>query len=147
MRQRTDWQWDPAVVLPENDPMAARRYLDFGPLLPQVTGSLRAGTLIAENIDLYGRGAFGFDARNKTTTQANGDNATYYELGGAVEVRLRRTLSFTATGMTRQIIRDDAMPVVDDHNTIQPFPQTRHPFPSHRKQLTPTSAPGSTNGK
>src|SRR4029079_19378571 len=53
-RLDNDWSWDPSRVAAA-DPTAARRYLDLGPVLPQIIASLRGGTLIAENVDLLAR--------------------------------------------------------------------------------------------
>ena len=121
VRQETDWQWDPAVVLPEGDAMTPRRYLDLGPVLPQAIAAVRAGTLIAENIDLYGRGAVAADL-TRAPAERNGNNASYYELGGAIEIRLRRTLSVSASATTRQVTREPSMPVVDERLVAQDLP-------------------------
>ena len=40
-RRDTDWRWDPSV--PQSDPLIAKRYLDLGPVLPQLLLSGRAG--------------------------------------------------------------------------------------------------------
>lgn len=121
VRQDTDWQWDPAVVLPQGDPMTPRRYLDLGPVLPQSIGSLRAGTLLWENVDLYGRVAIARDLTKKDQT-TSGQNASYYELGGAIEVRLRRTVSLTASASTHQTQLEHATPIVDVMGTPQTLP-------------------------
>ena len=102
-RASTDWIWDPTVVDP--DPVAAKRYLDLGPVLPQLTGSLRAGTLIAENVDVYARGAFAADLASDNSRETYA--ASYLEGGGAVEVRLRRTIAIGASVLSRQTERDD----------------------------------------
>jgi hypothetical protein len=99
----TDWLWDPTVLDP--DPVAAKRYLDLGPVLPQLTGSLRAGTLIAENVDVYARGAFAADLASDNSRETY--SASYLEGGGAVEVRVRRTVAIGASALTRQTERDD----------------------------------------
>ena len=121
VRQDNDWQWDPAVVLPEGDAMTPRRYLDLGPVLPQAIAAVRAGTLIAENIDLYGRGAVARDLTDKATPKSS-TNASYYELGGAIEVRLRRTISVTGSASTRQITRASAPDIVDQRLLAQDLP-------------------------
>jgi hypothetical protein len=101
-RHDTDWRWDPTVT--ETDPLAAKRYLDLGPVLPQLVASVRAGTLIKENIDLYVRGAAATDLQPQDGTHST-FSANYLEIGGALEVRLRRTLSLGASGMTRETTR------------------------------------------
>ena len=78
----TDWLWDPTVLDP--DPVAAKRYLDLGPVLHDTTVSLRAGTLIAENVDVYARGALAFD-RTQSTVDTYSPS---YQEGGAAIVRM-----------------------------------------------------------
>jgi hypothetical protein len=88
-RTDADWRWDPAVTNP--DPLQARRYLDLGPVIPQVIVSGRAGTLIKENVDVLVRGAVA-DDRVTSDDQRNTFAAGYAEIGGGFEVRLRRTV-------------------------------------------------------
>ena len=101
-RHDTDWRWDPTVT--ESDPLAAKRYLDLGPVLPQLLASMRAGTLIKENIDLYVRGAAASDLARPGDPRST-FAASYLELGGALEVRVRRTLAVGASGLTRETTR------------------------------------------
>ncbi len=101
-RHDTDWRWDPTVT--EQDPLAAKRYLDLGPVLPQVLASARAGTLIADNVDVYVRGALANDLAGPTDPRST-YSASYAEIGGAVELRLRRTVSLGASGLTRETTR------------------------------------------
>ena len=121
VRQDTDWQWDPSVVQPVGDVLTPRRYLDLGPVLPQAIASLRAGTLILENVDLYGRLAIARDLTKADETKS-GTNASYYELGGAIEVRLRRTMSVTASATTHQTRLEKATPIVDTPGVVQDLP-------------------------
>ena len=101
-RHDTDWQWDPTVT--DQDPLAAKRYLDLGPVLPQLLASARAGTLIKENIDLYLRGALASDLAGPNDPRST-YSASYAEIGGAVEVRLRRTVALGLSGLTRETTR------------------------------------------
>lgn len=101
-RHDTDWRWDPSVLEP--DPLAAKRYLDLGPVLPQLLASARAGTLIKENIDVYVRAAAASDLASPTDPRST-YAASYLELGGAVELRLRRTIALGASGLTRETTR------------------------------------------
>jgi hypothetical protein len=101
-RHDSDWRWDPTVT--ETDPLAAKRYLDLGPVLPQLLASARAGTLIKENIDLYVRGAAATDLQKQDGPHST-FSANYLEIGGALEVRLRRTISLGVSGMTRETTR------------------------------------------
>jgi hypothetical protein len=101
----TDWRWDPSLVAAD-DPTAARRYLDLGPVLPQILVSLRGGTLIAENVDLQARSTLALDLTRAPATPTS-YSAAYLELGGAFEVRLRRTLAVGASATGRQNERAD----------------------------------------
>ncbi len=101
-RRATDWRWDPSV--PSDDPLQANRYLDLGPVLPQLYVSGRAGTLIKENIDLLLRGAYANDLVS-TNLERSTFAASYFELGGGLEVRLRRTVGLGLNGLTRQTQR------------------------------------------
>lgn len=101
-RHDTDWRWDPSVTDP--DPLAAKRYLDLGPVLPQLLASMRAGTLIKDNIDVYVRGAAASDLARPGDPRSS-FAASYLELGGAVELRLRRTIALGASGLTRETTR------------------------------------------
>ncbi len=125
LRQSDDWLWDPAVIKPENldDPTAPRRYLDLGPVLPRVVGSLRAGTLIAENVDLLLRTAAGIDLTSSTDPKSS-YSSSYAEIGGALEVRLRRTIAVGASALSRQTVRHDLISaeIPDVPGTTQPLP-------------------------
>jgi hypothetical protein len=118
----TDWRWDPSLIVAD-DPTVARRYLDLGPVLPQVVTSLRAGTLIAENVDLVARGAIAADLSGSDVARSS-FSAAYAELGGAVEVRLRRTFALGASALTRQNSRVDLPggPIPDVRLVAQPLP-------------------------
>jgi hypothetical protein len=125
-RSDNDWRWDPAVTNP--DPLQSRRYLDLGPVVPQTIVSGRAGTLIAENVDVLIRGAFAND-RVDSERQASTFAARYFEVGGGFEVRLRRTIGVGATGLTRRTQRaqtaDDQ--ILDVPELIQPLPRMYSP--------------------
>lgn len=118
----TDWRWDPSLITPD-DPTSARRYLDLGPVLPQVIASLRGGTLIAENVDLLARTTIAADLSG-ATAQRSSFSAAYVEAGGAVELRLRRTVAVGASALTRQTERADPAggPVTDVRLVAQPLP-------------------------
>jgi hypothetical protein len=105
-RHSHDWQWDPSFIVPDTDPTSARRYLDLGPILPQLTASLRGGTVVYDNIDLLIRGAFAADASDDNTDKSN-YSPNYAEIGGALEVRLRRTIVLGASVLSRTLTRDD----------------------------------------
>ena len=124
MRRRgSDWRWDPTLVArPEAgaiDSMEAKRYLDLGPVEPQLIASARAGTLIAENLDVYARvaGAIALEDGRLAVAQAPSTyNASYIEAAGAVEIRLRRQVAFGASALARTIRREelDAAQLIND---------------------------------
>ena len=116
-----DWRWDPSLTVPDADPTAAKRYLDLGPVVPQLTGSARAGTLIAENVDLLVRGAFASEGKSAAGVRTS-FTAPYVEFGGALEVRLRRTVALGASLLTRQTNHPKPMlPIVDQRDVTQPL--------------------------
>ena len=121
-RLDTDWRWDPSLISAD-DPTSARRYLDLGPVLPQLVASLRGGTLIAENVDLFARGTIA-GALTRSGEPGSSFSAAYVELGGALEVRLRRTVSVGTSGLYRRTNRDDLVggPVTDLRLVAQPLP-------------------------
>ena len=133
-RTQNDWQWDPAFVIPDRDATGARRYLDLGPVVPQFLGSARAGTLIAENVDLLIRGAFATEGKATATDGSqriikNSFAAPYVEIGGALEIRLRRTLALGASLLSRQTNHDqpaDKMPVFDQKDVAQALPPNEY---------------------
>ncbi len=121
-RLDTDWRWDPTLLATaSDDPMAARRYLDLGPVLPQLIASVRAGTLIAENVDLLARATLAADL-TEDGAPTSSFSASYVELGGALEVRLRRQVAVGASWLTRQTEREEAPPIVDEPTVAQPLP-------------------------
>ncbi len=120
-RHREDWQWDPSVLSlsasngEDNDAGTGepRRYLDLGASLPRMVVQVRAGTVLFDNIDLLGRVASGIDLRDDKTETPSSFSAAYVELGGALEVRLRRTLAVGASLTTRTTRREEVTPVLD----------------------------------
>jgi len=123
-RTSSDWRWDPSLTAPDRDgdPTLARRYLDLGPVVPQYVGSVRAGTLIAENIDLLIRGAFAADARGPEDPPSS-FAAPYLEIGGALEVRLRRQVAIGGSLLSRNTNHAaPAAPIVDVRDSPQMLP-------------------------
>ena len=128
-RTADDWRWDPSLLSrPTKFDSAmmldteARRYLDLGPVLPQLILSARAGTLFRENIDIVGRAAIATDAiegDDPVTTYV----APYLELGGGLEVRLRRQVALGVTVLTRRHTQRESPPESDriiDDNDAEP---------------------------
>jgi len=120
-RRTTDWRWDPSV--PQTDPLVAKRYLDLGPVVPQLLVSGRAGTLIKENIDLLLRVAYANDLVT-TDLERSTFAASYLEVGGGIEGRLRRTVGVGLNGLSRQTKRHGtvATQIPDIPNEADPLP-------------------------
>jgi hypothetical protein len=116
-----DWQWDPSLVMPSDDPTAARRYLDLGPVLPQLIASLRGGTLISDNVDLTARTTLAADLSSDSADKSS-FTPSYVELGGALDVRLRREVSVGISVLNRQTEREDFVPIVDLPGVAQALP-------------------------
>jgi hypothetical protein len=125
-RYEADWRWDPSLVTrPTEDPTEARRYLDLGPVLPQLIASARAGTLIRENIDLLGRFAIATDLVDPGQP-VNTFSSPYVELAGALEVRLRRQIALGFSALSRQNKREVATEdqlILDEHGPIDRLPK------------------------
>ncbi|MBK9031877.1 MAG: hypothetical protein IPL61_11215 [Myxococcales bacterium] len=119
LRRRADWVWD--YDLRDDDPGRPRRYLDLGPRLPRTTVRGRAGTVLLDNIDALVFGGLAFDGRGVDPTPSF-TSAGWVEGGGALEIRMRRTVALTLTGLARVYSRVDAAPaavVTDEEDQIQ----------------------------
>lgn len=133
-RNEADWVWDPAFFRPDDDATKAKRYLDLGPVVPQFLGSARAGTLIAENVDLFVRGAFASEGKKQDPatgrTVLSSFAAPYAEIGGALELRLRRTIALGASLLSRQTNHPlppmESFPIFDQKNVPERLPQNEY---------------------
>ena len=94
----------------------------------------RAGTLIAENVDVLVRGAYASDRVDDRRRAATRTPRSYVELGGGFEVRLRRTIGLGLSGLTRQTERYATVSERD----------SRHPEPD-RSAAAPVTAPTSAS--
>jgi hypothetical protein len=130
-RHDTDWRWDPAVS--NDDPLAAKRYLDMGPVVPQAMLSARAGTLIKENVDVLVRAAVASDRVNNDA-ERNTYAAAFAELGGGFEVRLRRTVGLGFSALSRQTKRyaTTSIEIRDMPGTPEPLPAPYSPTVGER---------------
>lgn len=102
-RHDNDWQWDPSWVRDDTSVGAAKRYLELGPMTPQFHAALRGGTVLLDNIDLFGRAAVALDrspVRDRNTLRPS-----WYEIGGGAELRLRRAIALTASSLFRDLRR------------------------------------------
>ena len=129
-RLSADWRWDPSLVsrptsMRDGLDTEARRYLDLGPVLPQLIASARAGTLIRENIDLLARVALATDLVTGGAP-VNSYSSPYVELAGAFEVRLRRQIALGISALSRQHTQlatpPEAEQIVDNPGTIDALP-------------------------
>jgi len=110
-RAERDWFWDYASLSAEQD-LAARQYLDLGPVRPRLQAAIQAGTVIAQNVDLLARGAIALDGeRGATDEELNPHLPEYIEGGAGIEVRLRRALALAASAL----IRDYRRPFTPDN--------------------------------
>ena len=128
IRSSADWRWDPSLTQ-QDEVGDARRYLDLGPVVPQVIGSARAGTVLFDNIDILLRGALASEVNTKTDIDTSAYSAPYVEGAAAADIRLRRTITIGASVLTRRTTVSDAKlpaPVVDLAGTPQPLADIRH---------------------
>jgi hypothetical protein len=118
-----DWRWDPQLV-DHVPPMSGepRGYLELGPVLPRLTFQVRAGTVLYDNVDLFVRAAGASDLRDELKTPASSFSAAYAELGGALEVRLRRTLAVGAQLTSRTTRRTETEPRRDSNDEAEALP-------------------------
>lgn len=110
-RHDNDWQWDPSWVRDDTSVGAAKRYLELGPMTPQFHAALRGGTVLLDNIDLFGRAAVAVDrspVRDRNTLRPS-----WYEFGGGAELRLRRAVALTASSLFRDLRRRITPPTID----------------------------------
>ena len=110
-RHDNDWQWDPSWVRDDTSVGAAKRYLELGPMTPQFHAALRGGTVLLDNIDLFGRAAVAVD--RSTVRDRNTLRPSWYEVGGGAELRLRRAVALTASSLFRDLRRRITPPTVD----------------------------------
>jgi len=106
-RTRNDFVYDLLLSRPlGGDSTDTRRYLSFGEVRPRTLFNLRAGTVLLRNIDLLLRGGFAVDRHDESAQTASTFFASYGELGGALEVRLRRSLKIGSSLLGRRYRRD-----------------------------------------
>ncbi|MBP9084686.1 MAG: hypothetical protein KBG15_01155 [Kofleriaceae bacterium] len=110
-RHDNDWQWDPSWVRDDTSAGTAKRYLELGPMTPQVHAALRGGTVLLDNIDLFGRVAVAVDrspVRDRNTLRPS-----WFEVGGGAELRLRRAVALTASSLFRDLRRRITQSTID----------------------------------
>lgn len=100
-----DWRYDGLLVAPARafeDGSDPRKYLNLEPPGPRTYLSLRAGTVLLDNVDLLVRGAVAVEHEDGAAPDERVFASSYVEGGAALEVRLQRTLSLALSGMARR---------------------------------------------
>ena len=113
-RNSSDWMYDLFTIdrpQSEEDP---RQYLDLGVPVPRVYATLRAGTVLFDNIDVLVRGGAAFE-RGASDAPSNPHATNFLEGGGAIEVRPRRAVALGLSGLIRRFRRDGSQ--FDGENT------------------------------
>jgi hypothetical protein len=107
-RSKNDWSYGLLQLNSPSTPPGAvtdastpRPYLDLGPVLPRSLLSVRYGTVLLRNLDLLVHASAALDRRFKDVA-ASSFSSSYAELGGATEVRVRRSLRVGAALSARQ---------------------------------------------
>jgi hypothetical protein len=101
---RRDWRYDAFLTRPQGDITDVRRYLGLEPPGPRTYLSLRAGTVLLDNVDLLLRGAAVVehdDPEDDSTDEDASFASSYVEGGAALELRLQRTLSLGLSTVIR----------------------------------------------
>lgn len=112
-RTRDDWQYDLFTTVPRSEEPLG--YLRLGPSLPRWYVDARAGMVLLDNIDLLVHGG-GVLMRALDSDPGSAHAASYAQAGGAIEVRLRRTLGLGISVLARRYARDE--PAQDDRDDI-----------------------------
>jgi hypothetical protein len=143
-RSRDDWRWD-AELVDDDDAATGPRYLSLGPVTPRLLGSVRAGTVLLDNVDVLVRGAASADLSGDNTP-VGAYTAGWLEGGGAIELRLRRAIAVGVSGLYREYDR----PGLEDETVTDmesPAPSTcpdldqcpAQPFPQPERNLGETA--------
>ena len=101
-QSRADWSYDLLLQEPTSDPTDPRRYLNLGPPLPRLHLNVRAGTVWFKNLDVLFRGAVAIEHRDPDRELPSSFRSSYVEGGGALEVRVRRSLRLGASASARR---------------------------------------------
>jgi hypothetical protein len=102
-RTGDDWIYDLLFTDQVTDVNDPRKYLNVGLPLPRLYAGLRGGTVFFDNIDVTFRGGIAAEHSADSSTFSS----SYWEGGGAAEVRVRRTLAVGASALIRSYDRDE----------------------------------------
>jgi hypothetical protein len=118
-RHATDWRWDMSYIEP-TEPGAARPYLELPLTTPQLKGAIRGGTVLLDNIDLFLRAAAAVELGEHPDERPG-----YAEIGGAFEVRVRRSFALFGSALARDYELTDTTVIgtqqLDEGNVAQPL--------------------------
>jgi hypothetical protein len=102
-RFRSDWSYGLLLIETPESPTDQRRFLDFGEVLPRSVLRVRYGTVLLRNLDLLLRGGAAVDRRDRSATPKRSSfSSTYAELGGAAEIRVRRSIRLGSSLSSRR---------------------------------------------
>jgi hypothetical protein len=118
-RTEDDWMYDLWLLRPVDDKGDPRSYLNLGTPLPRLQLAARAGTVILRNLDVLLRAAAAIEHAGEDVDAEF--SPSYFEAGGAIEVRLRRNLRVGSTFVARRYRRDARDPIVEEPGP-QPIP-------------------------
>lgn len=110
-RSGDDWTYDLLLRSPEYDATDPRRWLSLGKPLPRLYLNLRAGTVWLDNFDLLFRAGAAIDTRDSDFEAPSAFSASYFDIGGAIEARIRRAVALGASLLIRRFNREPDMVV------------------------------------
>ena len=130
-RHRRDFAYDLIVGTGAADygPDDPRRFLNLGRPLPRVKLSVRAGTVLFDNLDLLLRGAIAREHAGAGEPE-HPFSPSYFEGGIATEVRFRRSLSIGGSLLARRYRRKPAIADLQDVEALlaDPLALGEHSF-------------------
>jgi hypothetical protein len=116
-----DWRYDAFLTTSRSDRTDERQYLALEPPGPRTYVSLRAGTVLLDNVDLLLRGAgvveYGEPEADATAEPDARLASSYIEGGAALELRLQRTLSLGLSTLVRGYRTQE--PPVSEENPLE----------------------------
>jgi hypothetical protein len=121
-RHARDWSYDLIVADADySDGEDPRRFLSFGVPRARARLSVRAGTVLRDNLDLLVRGAI---AREHSNDTASALHPSYAEAGLAFEMRFRRSLRVGSSVLARRYAREPATEMMPLDGVADALPAT-----------------------
>jgi len=124
-RSSDDWRYDYEWI--DADDTSVLRFLYLGLVTPRLMGSVRAGTVLLDNVDVLVRAATSSDL-SRRDAHRDAFSPSWYEAGGAVELRLRRAVGIGASVLGRNYRRPEVAVITDVEET-QPDAMRGQPLP------------------